>query len=63
MLSTRLGHGLPALLAIALADDFCLAVSFLDLPSDLGRFLSQIAFFIFSFLLFVLHATSIVQRS
>lgn len=48
MLSTKLGYGLPAFLAIALAEDFCLVESFLLLGSDLGRGLSQTCFISFS---------------
>jgi hypothetical protein len=41
MLSTKLGYGRPAALAIALAIAFSDGLSFLDLPRDLGRGFSQ----------------------
>jgi len=44
MLSTRLGYGRPAALAVVLAEDLAFELSFLGSSRDFGRALSQIGF-------------------
>ena len=44
MLSTRLGYGRPAALAVVLAEDLAFEFSFLGSSRDFGRALSQIGF-------------------